>query len=671
MVINHRKLNPNAYQLLKYISDPAIRLIVMYGGSSSGKSYSVAQIILLQTLSDCENTLVLRKVAASIEKSIYEDFKVAAAQLGISKYFKFVDGTKRIKCLVTKARIDFAGLDDPEKIKGISNYMRLVLEEMSEFDLQDYKQLRLRLRGKEGQKIIGTFNPISEKHWIKTSVFDTEVWHDAPIQVEIAGEPIPLRLTEVKSVRMNEPKEIMHKRTGEVSLHPSDSVLIQSTYLNNFWVVGSPDGKYGYYDDQAIAVFEHDRLHDPDYYNVYALGEWGVIRTGSEFFSAFNRGKHCAEVEHDASLPIHLSVDNNRLPYISYSFWQISYGDTTDITQFHEICATSPDNSARKSAMLVADYLRSIAYGHPLYLHGDCTTRSGNTIDDDGRSFLDKVISTLAEQGFEVVDKVGRNNPSVAMTGEFVNSIWDGDLPGYSLTIGEECRSSIDDYQSVQKDANGAMLKTKVKDKVTGQSYEAHGHLSDTMRYAIYDLLRSEYTTFANSRKRNLYAQDGLLRFFNTDIPCAYDADIAYCMPNVAGKCVILRGRKCADKWHIVSAHLFETDSTDEIRSRLKSLGCECVHIETGKAYFPFVRELRAEGDMLVKVIAEGADIDRRISATSDYVRSSVLFNEQLAASDAEYSAFVESLLDYNKDSDSKEASAALSGFVKAALKLS
>ncbi|MCF0219333.1 MAG: hypothetical protein HUK14_06090 [Muribaculaceae bacterium] len=72
MIINFKKLNPNGFQLLKYIADDAIRLIVMYGGSSSGKSYSVAQIILLQTLSAGENTLVLRKVAASIEKSIYE-----------------------------------------------------------------------------------------------------------------------------------------------------------------------------------------------------------------------------------------------------------------------------------------------------------------------------------------------------------------------------------------------------------------------------------------------------------------------------------------------------------------------------------------------------------------------------------------------------------------------
>ena len=88
MKINYKKLNPNGFQLLKYITDTFIRFIIMFGGSSSGKSFSAAQIILIMTLLDSENTLVMRKVGASIEKTIYEDFKVAARLLFIDKMFK-------------------------------------------------------------------------------------------------------------------------------------------------------------------------------------------------------------------------------------------------------------------------------------------------------------------------------------------------------------------------------------------------------------------------------------------------------------------------------------------------------------------------------------------------------------------------------------------------------
>ena len=70
MVINYKKLNPNGFYLLKYLNDETIRFIILYGGSSSGKSYSVAQTILIQTLQDGENTLVMRKVGASIMKII-------------------------------------------------------------------------------------------------------------------------------------------------------------------------------------------------------------------------------------------------------------------------------------------------------------------------------------------------------------------------------------------------------------------------------------------------------------------------------------------------------------------------------------------------------------------------------------------------------------------------
>lgn len=206
MKINYKKLNPLGFHLLKLLQDAVIRLIILYGGSSSGKTYSVAQLILIITLYDGENTLVMRKVGASISKTIYEDFKVAAKQLGISGLFRFKDGVKQVVCISNGAKIDFCGLDDPEKIKGISNYKRVILDEWSEFDSEDYKQVRKRLRGKLGQQIITTFNPIKETHWIKKEVFDIEKWHDIPMCVNLSGVQIPPELTAVKSIRMNEAK---------------------------------------------------------------------------------------------------------------------------------------------------------------------------------------------------------------------------------------------------------------------------------------------------------------------------------------------------------------------------------------------------------------------------------------------------------------------------------
>lgn len=667
MEINPKKLNPVGFHLMKLMQDTTIRFIILFGGSSSGKTYSVAQMVLIFTLWEGTNTLVMRKVGASIKDSIYQDFVTAASQLGISKMFKFSDGVKTIKCLTNGARIVFKGLDDSEKIKGLSSFKRVVMDEWSEFDEEDFKQIRLRLRGMEGQQIICTFNPIKETHWIKKKLFDTQKWHDVPMEIEIAGRAIPSELTGVKSIRMNEPREIMHKRTGEIVHHDPDTVVIQTTYLNNFWVVGSPDGTYGYYDEQCIATFEFDRLNDPDYYNVYALGEWGVIRTGSEFFGSFNRGKHSKEVSYNSALPVHICVDSNVLPYITCTYWQVDIGAKTTIYQFDETLATSPNNTVRKAAKLVAKRLRELA-PEKIFIHGDASTRASNNIDDEKRSFLDLFIDTLHKEGIEVEDKVSTKNPSVPMSGEFINAIFDEIIPGYEIVIGENCNTSIEDYMSVQKDVNGAILKTKVKNKITMQTYEEHGHCSDCMRYVVTDVLRDEFLLFSNRRKRNLYAKDGTIHFYNPNTECQYSRDIVYAQPNINGKYVMVHGKMCGDRWHITNVAFRETSSTEEIRQSLAAEQGVQTIVECASAYFRFVRELRKDIPG-VRVMNEATDIDQRIAATSDFVREHLLFNETKLSDDVEYAQFMGNLLDYNKDSDCKEASAVLSGFVKFVVK--
>ncbi len=679
MILNYKLFNPLFFYLLMFLQNKTIRNIIMYGGSSSGKTYSMAQAILILTLWEGTNHLVMRKVGASIKDTVYQDFKTAAEQLGISKLFKFSDGVKTITCIQNKARIVFKGLDDAEKIKGLSSFKRVVLDEWSEFEEADYKQIRLRLRGMEGQQLIYTFNPIKEIHWIKKNVFDKQKWHDIPMSVEIGGRVIPEELTKVKSIKMNELRVIMHKRTGEMIEHSPDTVVIQTTYLNNFWVVGSPDGTYGYYDEQCIATFDYDRENDPDYYNVYALGEWGVIRTGSEFFGSFNRGKHTAECKYNPDLALHVSVDNNVLPYISYTFWQIEYDfgrgiepapGGIKIRQIDEIAAESPHNTARKSALLVAAKCRELGVDR-IYLHGDASTRHANTIDDQKRSFLDLVISTLQAEGIEVIDCVGKQNPSVPMTGEFINAIFDEIIPDIRIIIGEHCTISIEDYMSVQKDENGAILKTKVKNKITMQTYEEHGHISDTFRYVVADLVREKFLLFSNRRKRNLYARDGIVHFYNPDTECKYSREIVYAMPNVNGKFALVHGKLCGEKWHIVNLMLRETSSTDEIAEILVNAGSQQTIIECAPAYFRFVRDLRKEIPN-VRAMHEVADVDRRIAATSDFVKNHLLFNDNKLTEDVEYSQFMTNLFDYNRATgESIEASAVLSGFIQFVVKFS
>lgn len=668
MQLARELFSPNAFWLWKYTLDPSVRFIVLYGGSSSGKSFSVAQFFVILAYWEGCNMLVMRKVGASIEKTIYSDFRAAINGIeGMSECVRFKQNSIMFD---NGARIDFSGLDDPEKIKGISNYKRVFLDELSEYDESDFKQIRLRLRGQEGQQIVAAFNPISEEHWIKKKWLDNEQWHDIPMEITIGGEKLEPELCKVKSVRMNSTKHILNPKTGELEEHAPDTIVIQSTYLNNFWVVGSPDGKYGYYDHQAIANFEHDRIYDPDYYQVYALGEWGHIRTGAEFFPSFNPGVVCGDFPYNPDLPIHISMDSNVLPYVTATFFQKEYkhDDDQQVTQFDELPIESPNNSARKAAKVIAGRLREYSYTDKVHLHGDASGKAANTIDEHNRSFFDLVIDELEHEGFVVEDCIGKKNPSVATTGEFINAVWDGRVPNVSIRIDRKCKTSIDDYQAVQKDENGAIAKTKVTHPVTKQKYEPHGHCSDVLRYICHDLLRTQYTEFSMGRKRSVYGE-GDIRYYNPSTTYAYEQTLVYTIPNFGGRMVLARVGSIGGNWHLTDVAYRKAMGHEEISSAVRALHADQYVVECQQAYFPMVRELRnALGNVgVLKMTGEkmSSECRTRISAMSDWVKAHIHVNPE--ALDGEYGQFVTDMLDYSEQTadESAGANAVLSGIAR------
>ena len=664
MKLERELFSPNAFWLWRYTLDKSVRFIVLYGGSSSGKSFSVAQFFSILAFYEGCNMLVMRKVGASIEKTIYADFRAAINGIdGLAECCRFKQNSIVFN---DGGKIDFSGLDDPEKIKGISQYKRVFLDELSEYDETDFKQIRLRLRGQEGQQIVAAFNPISEEHWIKKKWFDRETWQDIPMALTIGNETLPQELCAVKSVRMNSEKMILNPNTGEYDRHAPDTIVIQSTYLNNFWVVGSPDGKYGYYDQQAIATFENDRINDPDYYQVYALGEWGHIRTGAEFFPSFSHGVVCGRFKYNPELPIHISMDSNVLPYVTATFFQKEYkpDDVQQVTQIDELPIESPNNSARKAAKVIAKRLKEYGYSDKVYLHGDASGKAANTIDEQNRSFFDLVIDELEHEGFEVEDCIGNKNPSVATTGEFINAVWDGRVPGVAIRIDNDCTTSIDDYQAVQKDENGAIAKQKVTNPVTKQKYEAHGHVADTLRYICADLLRAQYTEFSMGRKRSIYSE-GEFKFFNPSTEYDYERTAVYVIPSICGLFILARLARVGDRWHLTDVCRRGVKGNEEIERAVMSLPADQYMVECPPAYFQMVRNLRSSlGN--VSVLRMGADVRTRIMATSDWVRSHVRINPDMLG-EAEYGQFINDVLDYSDTSsdDTLGASAALSGLAR------
>lgn len=207
------------------LTDYATFTEVHYGGASSGKSHGVVQKIVYKALSNWKHprkVLFLRKVGATLRDSIFEDVLQCLNTWQLVDYCKVNRSDYRID-LPNGAQFLFKGMDNPEKIKSIKGISDVVMEEASEFTLDDYTQLTLRLRDKKhkNKQIYLMFNPVSKANWVYQAFF-------------------------VKK--------------------PKNTVVYQTTYKNNRFL-----------DPLTIENIEELANRNEAYYKIYALGEFATL----------------------------------------------------------------------------------------------------------------------------------------------------------------------------------------------------------------------------------------------------------------------------------------------------------------------------------------------------------------------------------------------------------
>ena len=210
------------------------RYLVFYGGAGSGKSFFVCERYIYKLLkSKMFNLLVVRATGKSNRDSTFALFKQVISKWKLHRHFKINESDLRIKCLLNGNEIIFSGLDDVEKLKSVTfsrgELTDIWIEEASEILEADFNQLDVRLRGKGTKKqIVISFNPIDINHWLKKRFFD----------------------------RTDDNIEIFH-----------------STYKDNDFL-----------DEDYKRLLESYKDTDEYYYNVYCLGQWGVL--GKTVFDA-------------------------------------------------------------------------------------------------------------------------------------------------------------------------------------------------------------------------------------------------------------------------------------------------------------------------------------------------------------------------------------------------
>ena len=225
-LVIHKNIFNDIY--LPHLTDFSKRYEVYYGGAGSGKSYFVAEKLVIKALTDRRKVLVLRKVGRTVKNSV---FQLILDTLDLLKI--------KDKCKINKTDFSIelpngsiflcSGLDDPEKIKSIAGLTDAWLEEATEFTQDDFNQIDLRIRDPfaQHQQLLLSFNPVSKASWCYLQFF--------------AENP-------------------------ELEEFRSKVEIVKSNYTHN------PHLPQAYVDSLLLL-----KATNPVYYGIYALGDFGSL----------------------------------------------------------------------------------------------------------------------------------------------------------------------------------------------------------------------------------------------------------------------------------------------------------------------------------------------------------------------------------------------------------
>ena len=157
---------------LPHLDPSGHRILLFYGGAGSGKSFFVAQRLVYKALRDRRKILVLRKVNRTTKASTFQLLLDTLDQFGIRDMCR-INRTDYTITLPNSSQFLCMGLDDPEKIKSITGLTDAWLEEATEFSLDDFSQVNLRVRDPvaRDQEIILSMNPVSKANWTYLQFF--------------------------------------------------------------------------------------------------------------------------------------------------------------------------------------------------------------------------------------------------------------------------------------------------------------------------------------------------------------------------------------------------------------------------------------------------------------------------------------------------------------------
>lgn len=414
--------NPLYFELRKYIDDPTVRQILVYGGKSSSKTISICQVLAEKAVSQGKSTLAFRKESTLIPTTLKPSFSLAIESHRLHNAFTSFDRWFKTQW---GASIVLKGLDKEEKVKGTEGFHYLYFDELNHFTKDEFDQANLSLRGQENQKIIASWNPVNVNSWVKKDFLDKYQFDDMIHSLPCSNS------------------FVRRSKNGKI-------VLIKTTYEDNFWIAGSPNGTYGYKDQNIIDAYNELKDLDENSYNVNVLGEWGIDDPNKLFAKDYSHAKHFGKSFkelYQKDLEIFLSWDFN----VDNTCLAIQNpGNAINVLREYHIKGYDLEMLC---ALIKKDFP-----GHEFIINGDASGRNKSAFTSGNATAYDLLHSHL-DFSWDYQFFVRSTNPSHLNSRLQTNVV----LKYYEVNISEECKELDMDLRSVEVDDNGSIDPYKKK----------------------------------------------------------------------------------------------------------------------------------------------------------------------------------------------------------------
>lgn len=411
--ISRKVFLPCYHHLLKSTAD----IDFLWGGRDSGKSAHIARQLVVDCLRlPYFRCVLVRKVFNTIKDSQWQLIKDVVEEWGLSHLFTFNSSPLEIKC-ANGNKFLCRGMDDPGRLKSISNPSHAWGEELNQFELDDFIVLMTSLRYNAGEcKVWASFNPECEgnfeEYWLYKTFFDNNQYNfSSTWSMDIP--PCP-------QFPQGEKVEYRYQST-------------HTTYKNN---------KYC----RAARIIFLEKLADidPYYYMVFTLGRWGNKKVTDPFCLTFSKEKNVGETKLRKDMEVVLSFDFNVNP--------ITCGVYQHAGEY--IWCVESIKLEKSNIYKLCDYIKA-AYGGSLFMvTGDATGKNTTALVQDGINYY-TVIKAQLNLG-QAQLKVPTQNPIVRENRLLVNAVFHN----CNVTMDpERCKELIFDCQNVSVNDVGDIEK--------------------------------------------------------------------------------------------------------------------------------------------------------------------------------------------------------------------